>query len=113
MQTPVRRAGVRSFCAVRTCANTRSRAALCVQTMETAITWERFAKLREHVKAETHRAIREVTGRSGSVTSQPLARRGIDDLQMLHRAAILQPLAKAAAGVQFHAEVAGIVREGV
>lgn len=38
------------------------------ETMETAITWERFAKLREHVKAETHRAIREVTGRPGSVT---------------------------------------------
>jgi len=38
------------------------------ETMETAITWERFAKLREHVKSETHRAIREVTGRPGSVT---------------------------------------------
>jgi alkyldihydroxyacetonephosphate synthase len=38
------------------------------ETMETATTWERFAKLREHVKAETHRAIREVTGRPGSVT---------------------------------------------
>jgi alkyldihydroxyacetonephosphate synthase len=38
------------------------------ETMETAVTWERFAKLREHVKSETHRAIREVTGRPGSVT---------------------------------------------
>ncbi|MDP3246411.1 MAG: FAD-binding oxidoreductase [Polaromonas sp.] len=38
------------------------------ETMETAVTWERFAALREHVKAETHRAIREVTGRPGSVT---------------------------------------------
>lgn len=38
------------------------------ETMETAITWERFAALREHVKRETHRAIREVTGRPGSVT---------------------------------------------
>jgi alkyldihydroxyacetonephosphate synthase len=38
------------------------------ETMETATTWERFAKLRERVKAETHRAIREVTGRPGSVT---------------------------------------------
>lgn len=38
------------------------------ETMETAITWERFPALREHVKAETHRAIREVTGRQGSVT---------------------------------------------
>jgi alkyldihydroxyacetonephosphate synthase len=38
------------------------------ETMETAVTWGRFAALREHVKAETHRAIREVTGRPGSVT---------------------------------------------
>jgi alkyldihydroxyacetonephosphate synthase len=38
------------------------------ETMETCITWERFAALRKHVKAETHRAIREVTGRPGSVT---------------------------------------------
>ncbi len=38
------------------------------ETMETAVTWNRFAALREHVKAETHRAIREVTGRPGSVT---------------------------------------------
>jgi alkyldihydroxyacetonephosphate synthase len=38
------------------------------ETMETAITWDRFAQLHEHVKAETHRAIREVTGRPGSVT---------------------------------------------
>lgn len=38
------------------------------ETMETAITWDKFAALHKHVKAETHRAIREVTGRSGSVT---------------------------------------------
>lgn len=38
------------------------------ETMETAVTWERFAALREYVKTETHRAIREVTGRPGSVT---------------------------------------------
>lgn len=38
------------------------------ETMETAVTWDRFHALREHVKAETHRAIREVTGRPGSVT---------------------------------------------
>jgi alkyldihydroxyacetonephosphate synthase len=38
------------------------------ETMETAITWDRFAELHRHVKAETHRAIREVTGRAGSVT---------------------------------------------
>lgn len=38
------------------------------ETMETAITWDRFAALHEHVKRETHRAIREVTGRPGSVT---------------------------------------------
>jgi len=38
------------------------------ETMETAITWDRFAQLREHVKSETHRAIKEVTGRPGSVT---------------------------------------------
>lgn len=38
------------------------------ETMETAVTWDRFAALRTHVKAETHRAIREVTGRPGSVT---------------------------------------------
>lgn len=38
------------------------------ETMETAITWDRFAALHSHVKAETHRAIREVTGRPGSVT---------------------------------------------
>ena len=38
------------------------------ETMETAVTWSRFAALREHVKRETHRAIREVTGRGGSVT---------------------------------------------
>lgn len=38
------------------------------ETMETAVTWSGFAALREHVKRETHRAIREVTGRSGSVT---------------------------------------------
>ena len=38
------------------------------ETMETAVTWDRFAALRAHVKAETHRAIREVTGRPGSVT---------------------------------------------
>ena len=29
--------------------------------------------------------------------TQPFPRRGVDDLQMLHRAAILQPLAEAAA----------------
>ncbi len=38
------------------------------ETMETAVTWDKFAALRDHVKAETHRAIREVTGRKGSVT---------------------------------------------
>lgn len=38
------------------------------ETMETAVTWDRFAQLREHVKSETHRAIKEVTGRPGSVT---------------------------------------------
>ncbi len=38
------------------------------ETMETAVPWSGFMALREHVKAETHRAIREVTGRSGSVT---------------------------------------------
>jgi alkyldihydroxyacetonephosphate synthase len=38
------------------------------ETMETAITWDRFAALHRHVKAETHRAIKEVTGRQGSVT---------------------------------------------
>ena len=38
------------------------------ETMETAVTWGGFAALREHVKRETHRAIREVTGRRGSVT---------------------------------------------
>ncbi|WP_374365222.1 FAD-binding oxidoreductase [Piscinibacter sp.] len=38
------------------------------ETMETAIPWAGFAALRDHVKAETHRAIREVTGRPGSVT---------------------------------------------
>ena len=38
------------------------------ETMETAVTWSQFAALRDHVKAETHRAIREVTGRKGSVT---------------------------------------------
>lgn len=38
------------------------------ETMETAIPWSGFAALRDHVKAETHRAIREVTGRAGSVT---------------------------------------------
>lgn len=38
------------------------------ETMETAVTWDRFAALHKHVKAETHRAIREVTGRKGSVT---------------------------------------------
>jgi alkyldihydroxyacetonephosphate synthase len=37
------------------------------ETMETAITWERFAKFREHVKSETHRAIREVAARFGNV----------------------------------------------
>jgi alkyldihydroxyacetonephosphate synthase len=38
------------------------------ETMETAITWDRFEALHSHVKSETHRAIREVTGRPGSVT---------------------------------------------
>ncbi len=38
------------------------------ETMETCVTWGKFAALREHVKSETHRAIREVTGRKGSVT---------------------------------------------
>ncbi|ACI92434.1 FAD linked oxidase, C-:FAD linked oxidase [Afipia carboxidovorans OM5] len=38
------------------------------ETMETCVPWSGFAHLREHVKAETHRAIREVTGRPGSVT---------------------------------------------
>ncbi|MCM3662748.1 FAD-binding oxidoreductase, partial [Georgenia satyanarayanai] len=38
------------------------------ETMETACTWDKFAALHAHVKAETHRAIREVTGRPGSVT---------------------------------------------
>jgi alkyldihydroxyacetonephosphate synthase len=38
------------------------------ETMETAITWERFESMNAHVKAETHRIIREVTGREGSVT---------------------------------------------
>ena len=38
------------------------------ETMETCIAWSGFAALRDHVKAETHRAIREVTGRPGSVT---------------------------------------------
>ncbi|MDE2259095.1 MAG: FAD-binding oxidoreductase, partial [Betaproteobacteria bacterium] len=38
------------------------------ETMETSITWERFAHLYSHVKEATRRAIREVTGRDGSVT---------------------------------------------
>ncbi len=38
------------------------------ETMETAVTWDRFPALLEYTKAETHRAIREVTGRPGSVT---------------------------------------------
>jgi alkyldihydroxyacetonephosphate synthase len=38
------------------------------ETMETAITWDRFERLHTHVKDETHRAIRAVTGRAGSVT---------------------------------------------
>jgi alkyldihydroxyacetonephosphate synthase len=38
------------------------------ETMETAVTWDKFAGLRDRVKAETHRAIKEVTGRQGSVT---------------------------------------------
>ncbi|MDQ0143208.1 FAD-binding oxidoreductase [Cupriavidus necator] len=38
------------------------------ETMETAVTWDRFAALHQHVKNETHRIIREVTGRPGSVT---------------------------------------------
>jgi len=38
------------------------------ETMETAITWDRFQQLHAHVKDETHHAIRVVTGRAGSVT---------------------------------------------
>ena len=38
------------------------------ETMETCVTWGQFARMREHVRAETLRAIREVTGRPGSVT---------------------------------------------
>ena len=45
--------------------------------------------------------------------TQSLARRGVDDLQVLNRAAVLQPLAKAAAGTQLYAEVGGVARKGV
>ncbi|MHB8353798.1 MAG: FAD-binding oxidoreductase [Burkholderiales bacterium] len=38
------------------------------ETMETSITWERFAPMYRYVKEATRRAIREVTGRDGSVT---------------------------------------------
>src|ERR1700730_665500 len=44
---------------------------------------------------------------------QPHTRRGVDDLQMLDRAAIVQPLAKAAPSVELEAEVGGVAREGV
>ena len=44
---------------------------------------------------------------------QAHTRRGVNHLQMLNRAAILQLLAKAAAGVQLHSEIGGIAREGM
>src|SRR5262249_24604935 len=37
----------------------------------------------------------------------------INDLQMLNRAALLQPLAKAAAGAQLHTEIGGVLGESV
>src|SRR5215469_8256503 len=44
---------------------------------------------------------------------QSLPGRGVDDSQVLHGAAILQTLAKAAAGFEIEAEVCGILRESM
>jgi len=42
--------------------------AIIGDTFETAITWERFGQFHDTVKAATERAIRDVTGKPGSVT---------------------------------------------
>jgi len=42
--------------------------AIIGDTFETAITWERFEQFHDTVKAATERAIRDVTGKPGSVT---------------------------------------------
>ncbi len=44
------------------------RRAVIADTFETAITWERFERLHDRVKAATEAAIREATGRPGQVT---------------------------------------------
>jgi alkyldihydroxyacetonephosphate synthase len=45
-----------------------TRAAILNDTFETAITWDRFRRFHDEVKAATAKAIREATGREGVVT---------------------------------------------